>query len=180
MLVLKSNHGNAFYYGHKSLFLDTQFLQRVFYPSEKKEAVVRDWPTPSTIKEVQAFAGFANYYRHSKKDFTKRAAQLTSLSKTSPLHFTGAQNNSMHSLNYIQHVLVLLFYRIVTGTALSFSTQMLPILALVQFFHKRMNTEINASLHLQAKPFLDKGANLAPISVQRIPAAAVVHGAPIS
>lgn len=47
----------------------------------KKVAGVMDWPTPAKVKDVQAFVGFANYYRRFIKDFSKVVKPLTELSK---------------------------------------------------------------------------------------------------
>jgi hypothetical protein len=44
-------------------------------------AAVRNWPTPTTIKEVQRFLGFANYYRRIIQGFGQVAAPITSLLK---------------------------------------------------------------------------------------------------
>ncbi len=42
-----------------------------------KLARIRDWPTPTTVKQVRSFLGFGNYYRK----FISRFAHLTR-----PLH----------------------------------------------------------------------------------------------
>ncbi|GAA6045823.1 hypothetical protein JCM8097_006650, partial [Rhodosporidiobolus ruineniae] len=42
---------------------------------------VRSWPLPSSVKEVQSFLGFANFYRRFIKDYSKIAAPLTRLTK---------------------------------------------------------------------------------------------------
>ncbi|KAL7277513.1 hypothetical protein ACG7TL_008434 [Trametes sanguinea] len=47
----------------------------------KKVAGVTDWPRPTKVKQVQAFLGFANFYRRFIKDFAKYAKPLTSLTK---------------------------------------------------------------------------------------------------
>ncbi|CAI7887071.1 unnamed protein product [Closterium sp. NIES-53] len=44
-----------------------------------KVAVLKEWKQPSTVKEVQAFLGLANYYRRFVKGFAAVAAPLTNL-----------------------------------------------------------------------------------------------------
>ena len=46
-----------------------------------KVSAIADWPAPKNLKEVQAFLGFANFYRRFVEHYSKRAAPLTSLSK---------------------------------------------------------------------------------------------------
>ena len=36
----------------------------------EKTKAVRDWPIPKTIKEVQAFLGFANYYQQFIRNYS--------------------------------------------------------------------------------------------------------------
>src|SRR6187551_3494369 len=47
----------------------------------KKLAGVQEWPVPTKVKHVQAFLGFANFYRRFIKDFAKIAKPLTNLTK---------------------------------------------------------------------------------------------------
>ncbi len=47
---------------------------------KKVEAVLK-WPTPTTVKEVQRFIGFADFYRRFIKNFSSVAAPLTALTK---------------------------------------------------------------------------------------------------
>lgn len=42
---------------------------------------VKDWPRPTTVKEVQAFLGFANYYRQFIEGYSGIAAPLSELTK---------------------------------------------------------------------------------------------------
>ena len=46
---------------------------------EEKVKTVREWPTPTTVKQVQRFLGFVNFYRRFIKDFSKIAAPLNKL-----------------------------------------------------------------------------------------------------
>lgn len=46
-----------------------------------KVQAIREWPTPKTIKEVQAFLGFANFYRRFICDYSKIAVPLTKLTR---------------------------------------------------------------------------------------------------
>ena len=46
-----------------------------------KVAVVSEWNEPTTVKGVQAFLGFCNFYRKFVKDFSRVAKPLTSLTR---------------------------------------------------------------------------------------------------
>jgi hypothetical protein len=46
-----------------------------------KVQAVRDWTPPTKLKEVQSFIGFANFYRHFIKDFSKICRPLHNLTK---------------------------------------------------------------------------------------------------
>lgn len=48
--------------------------------STKVQAVL-DWPTPTTVKEVQAFLGFANFYRRFIQNYSKEAKPLIDLTR---------------------------------------------------------------------------------------------------
>uniref|UniRef100_A0A4W5P6M8 ribonuclease H n=1 Tax=Hucho hucho TaxID=62062 RepID=A0A4W5P6M8_9TELE len=48
-------------------------------------SAVCNWPTPTTVKEVQRFLGFANYYRRFIRGFGQVAAPITSLLKGGPV-----------------------------------------------------------------------------------------------
>uniref|UniRef100_A0A8H7KFJ6 RNA-directed DNA polymerase n=1 Tax=Bionectria ochroleuca TaxID=29856 RepID=A0A8H7KFJ6_BIOOC len=65
---------------------EVNFLGHTIRPNEirmeqGKIAAVKDWETPKTVKEVQAFLGFANYYRRFIKDYGKIAAPLHNITK---------------------------------------------------------------------------------------------------
>ncbi|KAI2656914.1 Transposon Tf2-6 polyprotein [Labeo rohita] len=48
---------------------------------ETKVSAVRDWPRPKTLKELQRFLGFSNFYRRFIRNFSSVAAPLTSMIK---------------------------------------------------------------------------------------------------
>ncbi|KAK3538607.1 hypothetical protein QTP86_007675 [Hemibagrus guttatus] len=49
----------------------------------KVQAVI-EWPSPSTVKELQHFLGFANFYRRFIRNYSSVAGPLTSLLKGKP------------------------------------------------------------------------------------------------
>ncbi|KAL0173249.1 hypothetical protein M9458_033560, partial [Cirrhinus mrigala] len=53
-----------------------------------KVQAVTEWPQPSTVKELQRFLGFANFYRRFIRDYSMVAAPLTSLLKGKPSKLT--------------------------------------------------------------------------------------------
>ncbi|KAK3554752.1 hypothetical protein QTP70_033447, partial [Hemibagrus guttatus] len=56
-----------------------------------KVRAVAEWPAPATIKELQRFLGFANFYRRFIRSYSSVAAPLTSLLRGKPkkLNWTG-------------------------------------------------------------------------------------------
>ncbi|KAI2646712.1 Transposon Tf2-6 polyprotein [Labeo rohita] len=56
--------------------------QGVAMDPQKLEAV-RSWPLPTSLKQLQRFLGFANFYRRFIRGFSKTAAPLTALTKPS-------------------------------------------------------------------------------------------------
>ncbi len=53
---------------------------------ESKVHAVLNWPLPSTIKELQRFLGFANFYRRFIRGFSSIAAPLTNMTKKGSRH----------------------------------------------------------------------------------------------
>ncbi len=51
---------------------------------ERKVRAVVNWPRPHSVKELQRFLGFANFYRRFIRNFSTVAAPLTSMSKKGP------------------------------------------------------------------------------------------------
>ncbi|KAJ7997627.1 hypothetical protein DPEC_G00214090, partial [Dallia pectoralis] len=46
---------------------------------DSKVRAVREWPQPKTVKELQRFLGFANYYRRFVRNFSTTAAPLSAM-----------------------------------------------------------------------------------------------------
>ena len=75
-------------------FLGHQISANTTAATADKVAAVRDWPTPTTVKEVQSFLGFANFLRRYIEALSPRP------SPTSPFkapHFTGPPPPTMPS-----------------------------------------------------------------------------------
>jgi RNase H-like domain found in reverse transcriptase/Reverse transcriptase (RNA-dependent DNA polymerase)/Integrase zinc binding domain/Chromo (CHRromatin Organisation MOdifier) domain len=67
--------------------------------SPRKIEAVRDWPRPTTVKEVQAFLGFANFYRRFIENYSKVAVPLTELTrKDQPFEWTKQAETAFEGL----------------------------------------------------------------------------------
>lgn len=63
------------------------FLGYIISPGEvkmdpEKVSAVKDWPQPDNRKQLQRFLGFANFYCHFTRDYSKIASPLTALTST--------------------------------------------------------------------------------------------------
>lgn len=66
--------------------IHVQFLGFIIKPGHiqmdpRKVKAVTDWPIPSSVKEVQQFLGFANFYRKLILNFSSVVAPLSALTK---------------------------------------------------------------------------------------------------
>ena len=60
---------------------------------------ITDWPTPRTVKQVQAFLGFCNFYRRFIKNFSDVARPLFDLTKKGVAFlWTQSQTTSFQTL----------------------------------------------------------------------------------
>ncbi|KAL0187602.1 hypothetical protein M9458_014701, partial [Cirrhinus mrigala] len=55
---------------------------------ERKVNAVLEWPQPTTVKELQRFLGFANFYRHFIRNFSTVAAPLTTMLRKGRQHLS--------------------------------------------------------------------------------------------
>ena len=66
--------------------------QGIRMEDERIEAV-RNWPEPKSVRDIQVFIGFANFYRRFIRGFSRIATPLTSMLKT-----TGSSNLALREL----------------------------------------------------------------------------------
>ena len=59
--------------------------------------VVKNWPEPKSIRDIQVFLGIANFYQHFIQSFSKIAGPLTSMLRTSSA--TRSSKNSLSLLD---------------------------------------------------------------------------------
>lgn len=83
----------------------TTFLGYIISPGgvamdEKKVNAVLKWPEPTTLKELQRFLGFANFYRRFIRNFSTVVAPLTSMVKrgTHQLQWSEPTHNAFQTL----------------------------------------------------------------------------------
>ena len=68
-------------------------------PLPEKVSAVTSWPTPSTVKAVQQFVGFTNYYRSFIPDYSALANPLTNLTKkNTPFIWSAECDTAFHQL----------------------------------------------------------------------------------
>jgi deoxyuridine 5'-triphosphate nucleotidohydrolase len=65
----------------------------------KKVEVIKAWPVPTNLKELQSFLGLCNYYRRFIKDYSRIATSLTNLThKDTPYEWTPANTQAFEEL----------------------------------------------------------------------------------
>ncbi|XP_016101253.1 putative sodium-dependent excitatory amino acid transporter glt-3 [Sinocyclocheilus grahami] len=67
---------------------------------QRKVQVIKEWPQPSTIKELQRFLGFVNFDRRFISNFSQVCAPITSLLRSKPksLSWTPVAIDAFHQL----------------------------------------------------------------------------------
>ncbi|KAK3549568.1 hypothetical protein QTP86_004972 [Hemibagrus guttatus] len=67
---------------------------------ERKVTAIKDWPIPTSVKELQRFMGFANFYHRFIQGFSSITSPLTSLLRNKPksLSWTPAATQAFDAL----------------------------------------------------------------------------------
>lgn len=52
---------------------------------DKRIEAVKAWPEPKSVRDIQVFLGFANFYRRFIQGFSRIAAPLNSMLKTTSM-----------------------------------------------------------------------------------------------
>jgi len=84
-----------------------------------KIELVRDWPTPSDVKEVRSFLGLASYYRQFVPTFTEIAA---------PIHALTAKNKQFDWTTNCDRAFVPLKYALISSPKLAMPNDTDPFL----------------------------------------------------
>ena len=71
---------------------------------EDKVQVIKEWPIPKNVKEVQSFLGFANFYRRFICNYSRIAIPLTTL--TQKIKFSNGPIKLIRHLKSLKHVFV--------------------------------------------------------------------------
>ena len=64
-----------------------------------KIQAIQDWPTPKSVREVQVFLGFANFYQRFIEDYSKIMVPLMKLTlKNEPFEWTNTTQEAFEEL----------------------------------------------------------------------------------
>ena len=80
-------------------FLGTIISKEGLRMETEKTKAIREWPELRTVKEVQAFLGFANYYRRFIRNYSRYTTPLTKLTKKNqPFEWKEEQRKAFSSI----------------------------------------------------------------------------------
>ena len=110
---------------HSLELLGQQICGGGMTPKKAKLKAIRDWSKPQSIRDMQSFLGFANYYRRFVKNFAGVVGPLTDLTKKGvPWQWGPYQRHAFQQLkDVLCTALVVLFldpelpYTVVTNTS---------------------------------------------------------------
>ena len=87
------------FHKHEVRFLGYIVSEKGLSADPVKIESIRDWPQPTTVKEIQAALGLFNYYRKFIEGFSKIAAPLTELTKKDiPFRFGDKERTAFNEL----------------------------------------------------------------------------------
>ena len=87
--LLFANLKKCCFHWDEVCFLGYVVLSKDINIETKRIEVVKKWPEPKSVRDIQVFLGFANFYRQFIQGFSKIAAPLTLM-----LKITGSPNLS--------------------------------------------------------------------------------------
>ena len=80
-------------------------------PDPEKTAKIQNWPRPQNQKELQRFAGLANYYRRFAKDFAKKFNPLRALLKAGmPFEWSPSAQEAFDEIKHLLTSLPILMF----------------------------------------------------------------------
>lgn len=96
---LRLNPNKCHFHQKKVMFVGHLISKDGIQSDPEKVRAVQEWPVPTTVKEVQAFLGFANYNRDYVPMYSQKANPLTELTKKDTLFKWGeAQQQAFESI----------------------------------------------------------------------------------
>ena len=82
------------FYQDEVCFLGYKVLSKGINMQAERIEVMKDWPEPKSVYNIQVFLGFANFYRRFIQGFSRIAAPLTSMLKMTGLSDKPAPNRN--------------------------------------------------------------------------------------
>ncbi len=95
---LYANLKKCWFHEDEVWFLGVVVLAQGIRMEETRIKVVRDWPKPQSVNEIQVFLGFPNFYKRFIRNFSRIAAPLTSKLRTTNKS-TGDETQSTQAEN---------------------------------------------------------------------------------
>ena len=101
---LFTNLKKCWFYQNKVRFLGYVVLSKRISMEAKKIEVMNDWPEPKSVRDIQVFLSFANFYWQCIQGFSRIAVLLTSMLKKTngptPSKNEGSKLTSSRNNNY--------------------------------------------------------------------------------
>lgn len=98
---LKLNPDKCVFLKREVIYLGHKVTSHGVYPDPSKFHVIKNYPTPKTVKDVQRFVAFANYYRKFISNFAEKAMPLNQLlRKNVVFEWTDERKKAFETLKY--------------------------------------------------------------------------------